>query len=180
MAAVGRVIVQGLRGRDLSEGLTATAADIDKGKTALVDGVVLVGTSTKVDTADATVTAADMLSGKIAYAKGVRIVGGLSIETYVAKAQGTYNGKMYSGGWQIDISAKKNKSSEVKAVVFFCSDTSNNGSFDIRGLSVDGIFAGGAYLSNMTYAINGNAVDVRVDFNGSKYVGSWELYAFYS
>lgn len=40
---MGRVIVQRLRGRDLSEGLTATAADIAYGKTALVNGQVVTG-----------------------------------------------------------------------------------------------------------------------------------------
>lgn len=48
---------------------TATAANIDKGKTAYVNGEKITGTSTKVDTSSATATAARILKGYTVYVK---------------------------------------------------------------------------------------------------------------
>lgn len=54
---------------------TATAANIDKGKTAYINGVKVTGTSNKVDTSDATATAADISKGKTAYGKSGKVTG---------------------------------------------------------------------------------------------------------
>lgn len=57
----------------------ATAANIDKGKTAYVNGEKITGTSEKVDTSDADATSGDMLNGKTAYVNGKQITGSIAI-----------------------------------------------------------------------------------------------------
>ena len=54
---------------------TATAENIDSGKTAYVNGQKVTGTSTKVDTSDATAAAGDIVSGKTAWVNGDKLTG---------------------------------------------------------------------------------------------------------
>ena len=53
----------------------AGAENIDSGKIAWVNGVQVIGTSTKVDTSGATATAGDIASGKTAWVNGSKVTG---------------------------------------------------------------------------------------------------------
>ena len=54
---------------------TATSADIVKGKTAYIDGQLVVGTMEDINTSDANATASQIMRGKTAYVNGVLVVG---------------------------------------------------------------------------------------------------------
>lgn len=57
---------------------TATAENIDTGKTAYVNGVKITGISTKIDTSGANAIATDILSGKTAYVNGSLVTGSIT------------------------------------------------------------------------------------------------------
>ena len=54
---------------------TASASNIDSGKTAYVNGEKVTGTSIKVDTSDATASASNILTGQTAYVNGSKVTG---------------------------------------------------------------------------------------------------------
>ncbi|NLZ76250.1 MAG: hypothetical protein GX914_07080 [Erysipelotrichia bacterium] len=64
----------------LTNGCTATAADIKEGKTAYIRGQLVTGTLRDIDTTNATATAADILKGYTAYVNGQLVTG--TIPTY--------------------------------------------------------------------------------------------------
>ena len=76
---------------------TATAANIDSGKTAWVNGTKVTGTGTKTDTSDATADASSLLSGKTAYVNGTKITGNISSKAAQTYTPGTSNQTIASG-----------------------------------------------------------------------------------
>ena len=57
---------------------TASASNIDSGKTAYVNGEKVTGTSTKVNTSDATASASNILTGQTAYVNGSKVTGSMT------------------------------------------------------------------------------------------------------
>ena len=75
----------------------ATAANIQTGKTAYVDGKKITGThveSTSLDTSDATATAGDIANGKTAYVNGEKITGTIPYEDHAFKKTPAVEGNL--------------------------------------------------------------------------------------
>lgn len=99
---------------------TATAANIDSGKTAYVNGVKITGTSTKIDTSGANAVATDILYGKTAYVGGSLVTGSITskeAQTYTpsTSAQTIAAGQYLSGAQTIAAVPTEEKSATPSA-----------------------------------------------------------------
>lgn len=153
---------------------TATAENIDSGKTAYVNGQKVTGTSTKVDTSDATAAARDIASGKTAYVGGAKLTGSL-----ISYTKGTVTA---NGNKTLTIPSIIGKTN----VVLFQTKISSNGCHLFTYVDGVGSGIGGptSYISTITSCggsatFNNSTGDVSVGTNNN-YVTFNGTYTFFS
>ena len=135
---------------------TATAANIQTGKTAYVNGEKITGThveSTSLDTSDATATAADIAKNKTAYVNGEKVTG--TITTYTGAV--TFKDSTVDIGSGIYLKQTITKDTLLRTGAepsFFC-DKSNFGD-----ASAADVAAGKTFTSTAGLKVTGTRVDL--------------------
>ncbi len=86
-----------------TDAATATASDIAEGKTAYVNGELVVGTYVEVDTSVATATAEDILYGYTAYVNGEKITGTIPTISDVLTITPSTSNTVINKGYYLDL-----------------------------------------------------------------------------
>lgn len=144
----------------LSEGssdATATASNIDSGKTAYVNGQKITGTSTKVDTSDATATAANILTGKTAWVKGSKVTGTMTdngAKTSALNCGGSYtipagyhngSGKITANTLASQTSANATAAQILNGQTAYVNGSKVTGTMTNQGAKTSSLNCGGSY-----------------------------------